>query len=134
MEVDVGVAVVAIEGSKRLRALDADIFISFAQSRMHTLRSMAAEVDLEYARDPAAGRERFHCRNSEALANRLQRGMTVVGQRWNVGSRADAAKGSGLQRARVNHHRLFSSAHRSPLFTSFGKASHCRKSTSSCER
>lgn len=36
----------------RLRAQDADIFISFAQTRMHALRSMAAEVDAEYARDP----------------------------------------------------------------------------------
>lgn len=44
------------EGSKRLRAPDADIFISFSQSRMHTLRSMAAEVDAEYARDPGAER------------------------------------------------------------------------------
>jgi hypothetical protein len=41
------------DGSGRLRATDADIFISFAQARMHTLRTMAHEVDDEYARDPS---------------------------------------------------------------------------------
>jgi len=39
-------------GDRRLRAQDADIFISFAQARMHSLRVMAAEVDAEYVRDP----------------------------------------------------------------------------------
>lgn len=41
------------DGSERLKAADADIFISFAQARMHTLRTMAQEVDDEYTRDPA---------------------------------------------------------------------------------
>jgi hypothetical protein len=40
----------------RLRAQDADIFISFAQARMHALQSMAAEVDAEYVRDPTDDR------------------------------------------------------------------------------
>lgn len=39
-------------GAGRLRAPDADIFISFAQARMHALRAMTAEVDAEYVRDP----------------------------------------------------------------------------------
>lgn len=39
-------------GAGRLRAQDADIFISFAQARMQALRAMAAEVDNQYAREP----------------------------------------------------------------------------------
>ena len=37
--------------SGRLRAQDANIFISFAQQRMHALRRLAAEVDVDYKRD-----------------------------------------------------------------------------------
>ncbi|MPZ18122.1 MAG: hypothetical protein GEV06_09455 [Luteitalea sp.] len=51
-----GTAPQGITSTGRLRAPDADIFISFAQARMHALRAMTAEVDAEYVRDPTDDR------------------------------------------------------------------------------